>query len=254
MAKKILFLSSLLLLVFTGCSNSSENSLAIINENGKYGTLENNSEVVIKPIYDEMSSFDDVENKNIKTKHPNLLNLHWLHNYYGDEYTVVEYNGKYGIINRKNEMVVKPIYDSISKLFNGFSVIKIDDKYGYMNKKFEVVQKPIFKKAREFFADATFVQSNANGKWGCITKDMNLKINDEYDEIYNYVDGFARTVKDGKWGYIDGSCNVLAQPKYDYAFNFSRGFAKVILNGKTAYINSKGKEITKSIFSRGENF
>lgn len=252
MFKKVIITSSLAILFFTGCS--SKEQFAIINEKGKYGTLKNNSEVSIKPIYDEMSSFDDMKDKNVKTEHPYILNLHWLHNYHGNEYAIAEYQGKYGIVNKDNKMLVKPIYDSITKLFNGFSVIKLDDKYGYLNNKFEVVQKPIFKEAREFLEDVTFVQSNANAKWGCITKEMNLVIGDEYDEIYNLYNGFARTVKDGKWGYIDNKCKVIIEPKYEYAYDFSKGFAKVVKNGKTAYVNAKGKEVTKHIFLRGENF
>lgn len=252
MVRNILLTASLALLFLTGCSTKEE--LAIVNEKGKYGALQNNSEVTIKPIYDELSSFDDRKNKNVKTEHPHVINLHWLHNYYGDEYAIAEYEGKYGVVNKNNEMIVKPIYDSITKLFNGFSVIKLDDKYGYMDDKFEVVQKPIFRKAREFAGNVAFVQSNANGKWGCITQEMDLKINDVYDEIYSLYNGFARTVKDGKWGYLDDTCKVIVEPKYDYAHDFTKGYAKVMKNGQIAYINNKGEEITKNIFTRGENF
>lgn len=252
MFKKVLITTSLALLAFTGCSTKEE--LAIVNENGKYGALENNSEVVIKPVYDELSNFDDRKNKNVKTEHLHVLNLHWLHNYGGDDYAIAEYQGKYGIVNSKNEIVVKPIYDSITKLFNGFSVIKLDDKYGYLNDEFEVVQKPIFRSAREFVGKAAFVQSNANGKWGCITKEMDLKINDVYDEIYALKNGIARTVKDEKWGYLNDKCEVIVEPTYEYAYDFSKGFAKVVKNGQTAYVNEKGEEITRAIFTRGENF
>ena len=252
MFKKVLITTSLAILFFTGCSTKEE--MTIVNEKGKYGVLKNNGDVIVKPVYDEISNFDDRNDKNIITEHPHVLNLHWLHNYYGDEYAIAEYKGKYGVVNKNNEMVVKPIYDSITKLFNGFSVIKLDDKYGFLNDKFEVVQKPIFRDAREFLGNVTFVQSNANGKWGCITKEMDLKINDEYDEIYNLYDGFARTVKDGKWGYINDKCEVVVKPTYDYAYDFSKGYAKVLKGKDIAYINQKGEQITKNIFSRGENF
>lgn len=252
MFKKVLITTSLAILFFTGCSTKEE--MTIVNEKGKYGVLKNNGDVIVKPVYDEISNFDDRNDKNIITEHPHVLNLHWLHNYYGDEYAIAEYKGKYGVVNKNNEMVVKPIYDSITKLFNGFSVIKLDDKYGFLNDKFEVVQKPIFRDAREFLGNVTFVQSNANGKWGCITKEMDLKINDEYDEIYNLYDGFARTVKDGKWGYINDKCEVIVEPTYDYAYDFSKGYAKVLKGKDIAYINQKGEQITKNIFSRGENF
>ncbi len=252
MFKNILIITSLAIVFFTGCSSKEES--VIVNEKSKYGVLSNKGDVIVKPIYDELSNFDDRQNENIKTEHPNVINLHWLHDYSGDEYAIVEYQKKYGVINKKNEIIVKPIYDSISKLFNGFSVIKLDNKYGYMNDKFEVVQKPIFKDVREFLGKVSFVQSNANAKWSCITKEMKVKINDEFDEAYNFYDGFARVVKDGKWGYINDKCEVVVSPKYEYAYDFSKTYAKVQKNGHIAYINEKGKEITKNIFTKGENF
>lgn len=252
MFKNILIIISLTVLFFSGCSHKEE--VTIVNEKSKYGVLSNNGDVIVKPIYDELSNFDDRQNKNIKIEHPNVINLHWLHDYAGDEYAIMEYQGKYGVINKKNEIIVKPIYDSISKLFNGYSVIKLDDKYGYMNDKFEVIQKPIFKNAREFLGKVSFVQSTANEKWSCITKEMHVKINDEFDEIYNLYNGFARIVKDEKWGYINDQCEVIVSPKYDYAYDFSKAYAKVQKDGHIAYINEKGKEITKNIFSKGENF
>ncbi len=111
MFKKVLITTSLTVLFFAGCSTKEE--VAIVNEKGKYGVLANSNEVIIKPVYDELSTFDDRKNKNIKTDHLHVLNLHWLHNHYGDDYAIAEYKGKYGVVNKKNEMLVKPIYDSI---------------------------------------------------------------------------------------------------------------------------------------------
>ncbi len=253
MLKNILLTALLSLLFLTGCSTKEE--LAIINEKDKYGVSKNDDEIIIKPIYDELSNFDDRKNKNTKMGHPHIVNLHWLHNYYGNEYTIVKYRDKYGVVTKDNEMVVKPIYDSITKLFNGFFIIKLDDKYGYMNDEFEVVQKPIFKNVREFPSGVTFVQSNTNGKWGCLTKDMELKINGVYDEIYNLYNGFARVVKSGRWGYLDDSCNVVVETEYDYVYDFSEEYAKVIKYGQIKYINSEGEEIIKEdISTNEENF
>ncbi len=241
MLRNILFTTLLSLLFLTGCSTKEK--LAIINEKGKYGASKSDDEVSIKPIYDGVSNFDDANNKNIRTDYTNILSLHWLHNYFGAEYTIVEYRGKKGIVTKDNKMVVKPIYDLITKLFNGFFIIKLDNKYGYMNNNFEVVQKPIFKNAREFLTDVTFVQSNSDGKWSCITKDMELKDSVRYDEVYSFSNGFAKVVKNGKWGYVDSSCKILVEPQYDYAYNFNKEYAKVIKNGKNLYINTDAEEV-----------
>ncbi len=244
MLKNILFTALLSLLFLTACSTKEE--LAIVNEKWKYGASKSDDEISIKPIYDGISNFDDANNKNTRRDYTNVLSLHWLHNYSGAEYAIVEYRGKKGIITKDNKMVVKPIYDSITKLFNDFFIIKLDNKYGYMNSDFEVVQKPIFKNAREFLTDITFVQSNSDGKWSCITKDMELK-DSVYDEVYNFSNGFAKVLKNSKWGYIDSSCKILVDPQYDYVYNFNKGYGKVIKNGKILYINTDAEEVPTDV-------
>ncbi len=253
MFKNIIFISSIfVILFFSACSNKER--VTIIKEENKYGLLSNKNNISVKAIYDKLSKFDDIENKNIKTQHPNLFNLHWIHNYYGNDYSISKYNNKYGIVNNKNKMLVKPIYDSMSKLFNGFFIVQIHGKFGYLNDKFKLVQKPVFSSAGEFIGKAAFVGSTVNGKLGCITKTMNLKINGKYDEIFNFVNSYARTKLGNKWGYISDECEVIAKPIYDYAYDFSNSYAKVIKNGKVGYINSKGKKILKPILNNGEKF
>lgn len=251
MLKNILIILIFSVVFFAGCSNKE---VAIVKEKDKFGTIENNGAVAIKPIYDDISSFDDLNNKNARLEHPNYLNLHWLHNYEGNEYAIVEYKGKYGIVSRDNKMLVKPIYDSISKFFNGFALIKLDNKYGYLDKNFNVIQKPIFKNARDFLTDVTLVQSNANGKWGCITKQMDLKIIDQFDEIYNFKNGFAKVKEGEKWGFINDKCELAIEAKYDYVYNFSKGYAKVVKDNHIGYIDSNGKEITEKIFIMAKDF
>ncbi len=253
MSKNIILIScAFIIFLFSACS--SKEKVTIIKENNKYGVLSSKNDIRVKAIYDKLSKFDDIENKNIKTQHPNVFNLHWIHNYYGNDYSISKYNNKYGIVNNKNIMLVKPIYDSISKAFNGFFIVQIDGKFGYLNDKFKLVQKPIFSSASEFIGNAAFVGSSSNSKLGCITQDMDLKINGKYDEIFNFVNTYARTKLGNKWGYINDKCEVISKPIYDYVYDFSNSYAKVIKNGKIGYIDEKGNKIIKPFLSNGENF
>ena len=253
MFKNIIFISCTFVILFLSACSTKE-KVTIIKENNKYGLLSSKNDIRVKAIYDKLSKFDDIKNKNIKTQHPNVFNLHWIHNYYGNDYSISKYNNKYGIVNNKNIMLVKPIYDSISKAFNGFFIVQIDNKFGYLNDKFELVQKPIFLSASEFIGNAAFVGSAVNGKLGCITQSMELKINGQYDEIFNFVNGYARTKLGNKWGYISDKCEIIAEPYYDYVYDFSNTYAKVVKNGKIGYINSKGNTILKPILNNGEKF
>lgn len=252
MIKNVLIASSFALVILSGCAN--KNDVALIEQDGKYGVIKNDGNTSVKPIYEELTWFDDSNNKNIKVEHPHYFNIHWFHNYAGEnEYAIAKIDGKYGVIDKDNKILVKPIYDSISKLFNGYSVIKKDGMYGYLNKDLNIVKEPVFKDAKEFLNDATFVQSK-DLKWACITKEMKMEIKPTYDEVYNFNDGLSRVKKDNNWGFVNEKCEEIVKPTYEYAYEFLNEYAKVVKNGKVLFIDNTGKEITKKLYNDVANF
>lgn len=246
---KILF-GFCILFLLTGCSTKENSQYKVINSASKDGLLKDDGNVVVKPIYDRIDKFND-ENK--RYTHPNFVNLHWLHNDNGNEFAIVKYNNKFGVINKESKLLIKPIYDNISSFFNGFARITENGKVGLINEKFEIVLKPIYESVEEFYNDVAYVKSTS-GLFGCIDKNMNLKIKPIFDRIYLEQNGFARILKDSKWGFIDNKCNIVAKPIYDYVNNFSNEIAKIEYNGKTGYLNTDGKLLVKPIFEHGDKF
>jgi len=249
MIKKI-FLASTALLILGGCSPKTQSHYAVVNESGKDGLLKDNSNVTIKPIYDNIDRFYD---ENERYWHPHMINLHWLHDDKGNEFSIVKYNNKYGIIRKDAKLLLKPVYDHISSFFNGFARITEGDRVGLINKNFEIVLKPKYAAVEEFYDDVTYIKSTS-GLFGCIDKNMNVRIKPQFDRIYLEYNNFARVLKDDKWGMIDNQCNIIAKPIYDYANNYSKGFAKVEYNGKIGYLNTKGELMSKPIYDRGDTF
>lgn len=251
MIKKILVASSFTLLVLSGCTSKDE--VSIVKKDNKYGVIDNTGKSLVNTEYEELTWFDDSKNKNLKLNHPNYFNFHWFHNYAGNEYAIAKKDGKFGIIDKENKMLVKPMYDSITKLFNGYSIIEKDGKFGYLNEDLELVKKTIYDEAKEFLDEATFVKAS-NLKWACITKDMAEKEKAVYDEVYNFNNTIARVKKENKWGYVNNSCEELVKPIYEYAYDFSNGIGKVIKDGKITFVNKEGKELTKNIYKSASNF
>ena len=198
----------IILILFTGC-NQKQNQFTIVQEANKNGVVNQSGYVVVKPIYKQVLRFDGTDNF---VTHPNFLNLHWLHNKSNYAYAIVQgVNNQYGVINQKGELLLKPIYDSIT-----------------------------------YFFDIAIVKSN--GKYGCINRDMEIKVKPTYNKIYLQQEEFLRTTLDNKWGYLDNQCNTLAKPIFDYAYDFSNGIAKIVLYNKVGYLNNKGKLLSKPIF------
>lgn len=88
----------------------------------------------------------------------------------------------------------------------------------------------------------------------CITrkeifKSTNGNTSNEYDEVGEFVNGFARVYIHGKgWGFIDSSFNEICQIKYDFVGNFYDHMAPVNLDGLFGLIDEQGKEICPVIY------
>jgi hypothetical protein len=246
------FLAVILIVFFIqGCS--SKKDIVVVSSDKNYSLYDVNNKETLSNNYEQMSLLDDADDKNIKTQHLNLLNFHWLHNNYGKLFSIVKKEKKYGIIDERNKFLLDAKYDSISNLYNGFFIIKKDDKYGYVNDNFEVVQEAKFLEAKEFSKDVAFVKFE-NNKWGCISDDMEILIEGKYDEVFPYVNSYARVISNDKWGFVDENCKVIVEPEYDFIDDFYGKYARVLLNNKTGYINKKGEEIVKPTFDFGQKF
>ena len=241
----------LVFIIFSGCTSTKES--IVVSNDGKEMLYDGTKKDIQKNSYDELSALNSADEKNVNTKHLHLLNFHWLHNSYGKLFSIVKNDEKYGIINEKNEYLLNPEYESIGTLYNGFFIIKKDGKYGYLNDDFKVLQEPEFLDAKEFSNDVAFVKFS-NEKWGCISAEMKVLLEGKFDEIFPFMNSFARVTNEDKWGFINQKCEVIVEPKYDFVEDFYSDFTKVVLDEKTGYINKDGKEIDTPSFNYGQKF
>lgn len=111
----------------------------------KYGYVDANDKVIIKPQFDEAYEFrdgyapvkknekfgmiDSSGNEVIAFKYKDL-------GYLQEGLIIATSNGiKFGFINIKSEIVIPFIYDNCYNFLNNFAIVKIKGKYGMINKK-----------------------------------------------------------------------------------------------------------------------
>jgi hypothetical protein len=139
MKNKVLFSTLCIGLLYSGCGVKISND-TVINVGTKDGLLKDSGEVIIKPIYKRIHNFQGEEGR---YPHPNLANIHWLHDNKGNEYAVVENtDGKFGVIDKQGNLKLKVVYDSIGSFFNGFAKIELNKKFGLIDNEFTIVLKP----------------------------------------------------------------------------------------------------------------
>lgn len=251
--KQILFALSLVL-IFTACGVKEYTTAITVGE--KDGLINNEGEVLVKPVYKKVFHLDNQVSNDYT--HPHYVNLHWIH--LNDEKFAIVKNidNKYGVIDRNGNLLLKVIFDSIGNFFNGFAKVEVNGKFGLINDDFEIVVKPIYDGIRDVIDDSIIVKNfskNRRVQFGCLNSDsFELILPLDYDMIYLSSEDRMRIFKDGKWGFIDNKCNIIAQTKYQFADDFSNGVARVKKDKLWTYIGLDGKELDRRTFENADNF
>lgn len=203
-----------------------EKSVLKYKENGKYGLIDFNGNIVLKPKYDEINGLD-----------------------YNEGLLLVKKNEKYGVINIKGAILVKEKYDIIQSdgyyeeengyKKSGFIVGKRTDsgyKYGYIDcngkKILDNKYNQIERIQNTNKGDDIYLVAFENGRAGFYKNNKNIIKHDYEDVGYEINNNCLILQKNSKQGIADFEGNIIIDIQYDNIF----------ISGK--YINAqKGENI-----------
>lgn len=124
--------------------------------------------------------------------------------------------GKFGYINKYNQIVVEPQYDDAKEFREGYAGVCIKKK----------------------------VADQELEKWGFIDKNGELIFETECEEIgEGFSEGLANVCIGGKWGYIDTEGEFVLKPEYDRAAEFQNEAALVTKGNKQRFIRRENFSI-----------
>lgn len=274
-----------------GSANAADSDkLYIIKQDGKYGYIDGNGNVVIKPIYLQAKQFaEGVAPVKIQEGIWGIINTKgkvigaWKNvdeiNEFSEGLAVVRQRAKYGYID-KNQLVIPLKFDAAEKFSEGLAVVAIREgntfleklhnaKYGYIDKGGNVIIDCQFKSAGNFKEGVAPVSSAATGsRWGYIDKTGQYVIEAKYFTAREFSEGLAPvTITLGKSGFIDHQGNFVIPPQYSWTYSFSEGLArvkvgekiqlnpfKVIEEGKYGFIDKAGKMVIEPVFDYADDF
>ena len=164
---------------------------------------------------------------------------------------------KWGFINGKGNVVVKPKYDAVGEYSDGLMSVYLDGKAGYINSAGEEVIRPQFDTVHPFQNGKAIVQKGE--AHGIIDREGRFT-EVSYDIVSDFSEGLARirkTVqiespkprKEPAYGYIDMQGRVVIEPQFINASDFTKdGLAVVMRSSEDAfiYINKEGKEVLRA--------
>ena len=238
-------------------SAKSNNVCGFVDKEGVFTEKKGYEEYYVIPEYNwckvkknGLWGAEDLEgNELVKAEYANILYLN------SDEFIVEKNDGntesdekKYGIVNRKNQVVVNPEYD-ISETQYDCNVIVMtkDGKNYYFNRD--------GKKAFDVPNDISVVSYENNklfkikentgkvdemgspiGKDGLMDIKGNIVVSPKYEEIMleSYNEGMIPFTEDGeKWGYINEKGEVIIAPQYSEPM---LGYMSMELKDKSVYL------------------
>ena len=177
----------------------SEGILQVQDENGKWGYVDTNGEIVLEPQWDSSSEFHD-------------------------GLAAAEKDGLYGYINTTGKFVIPPQWDYAGAFDDsGLGYIVKNKERGYIDENGNIVISPQFDDCQGSFSEDLQAVSR-NGKWGFIDKSGKFVIAPKYESAGNFVQGVAAVKIDGEWKYINKNEETVFE-SISLASTFSEGYA-----------------------------
>ncbi len=165
----------------------------------------------------------------------------------------VRIKDKWGYINEKGKIVIKPNFWSTGDFSEGFAIVRDEDRWFYY---IDENGKPInngkkYRFADDFSEGLAAVQENRDSKIGFIDSSGKLVIEPKFDSftgkiIGSFKDDLNYVYLDGKIGFIDKTGNFVIKPIFDgdatlNATPFSENLATIRQNGKYGFIDKTGE-------------
>lgn len=188
----------------------------------------------------------------------------------------VDNEDRFGIINKQGQTLIENKYQYIEYAFENYFIVTENGKVGVLDVndgiliefKYDIIQKVKGKNALQAIISNTNTIEMYNDK---IEKQMSIKDAILYtynnyiklisSEDMQYLDNNGNVIsnkellknnqlfsykKDGKWGFVDNSNNIIVEPEYDIVTEFNMyGFAGVKKEEKWGVVNSEGKIIVE---------
>lgn len=154
--------------------------------------------------------------------------------FYGDV-AIIERDGKHGLINSDEQILVEPKYAYINSFSDGLAAFQTTTKTKYIKDKNGKVQ---------------VITVSEGGKWGFVNKAGAEVIPAQYDTVSRFYDGYAAVKIGEKWGFINKKGELVIPLKYDsFEGIYLGGVAIVKEKGKYGLLSANLREDTGTIYS-----
>ncbi|NML24103.1 WG repeat-containing protein [Pseudoflavitalea sp. G-6-1-2] len=150
-----------------------------------------------------------------------------------------------GLISRKGDVIVPPIYKSIEIGFSyGVCQVGKDDKYGLVDTSGKEIVAPIYDYIGQV-EDSMMLVKNSE-KYGLINLKGEILIPIQYNALRSAGEGMVSFMTEPqRWGYLNLKNEVIVAPLFTFTERFSNGSVVLQKPGGEDYIIYKNGKIEK---------
>lgn len=228
-----------------------------IKKNGKYGLIDINGNVKLKPKYTDIKGASNgliclkangkygyMTEKGffpIEAKYANATN------FTPDGIAAVQNRGEWGFIDRHGKLLIDYRYAEATPFRDGYSIVRkrMSKTVGMINTNNKYVVNPDTYLQISFPKDGLIAaRKQGSGKWGFIDLNGRTVIEHQYAKITSFGDGHALASMGGsRFGVIDKNGNEVAPEMFEKAKpeGYNDGLAAVTYEGKWGFVNTKGE-------------
>lgn len=242
------------------------NGCAVVEQDGKFGLINEAGQVLIDPMYDHIGVFDetgsyapvrvgDVEYF-INQKNEPALTFDGAYENLGifsKGAATVSVKGTYGYIDTKSHHS-DFLWDYTGPIYNGMGAVQKDGKWALVDLNLEELTEYCYDDiARNEFGICS-AQKNVfvkeGEKWAMLGENASFVASAIYEDVKPFADGcgYAAVKKDGKWGFVTFLSSELREFSFEDAKSFCGELAAVKNDDKWGVIDTSLEFVIEPIF------
>ncbi len=159
---------------------------------------------------------------------------------------------KYGLIDTLGRLTVSAIYDEIGSFREGRLAVKRNGMWGFVDRDGLEVIPCRFRDAQSFSEGRAAVKLGRF--WGYIDKLGHTEIDFKLARAGSFQEGLAWALASNQYGYIDSTGQFVIPGKFERAFDFQNGLARVAENGRIGLIDTQGRYILRPKYADMQPF
>ncbi|MCB9273330.1 MAG: WG repeat-containing protein [Lewinellaceae bacterium] len=159
---------------------------------------------------------------------------------------------KYGLIDTLGQLTVSAVYDEIGSFSDGRLAVKRNGLWGFVDRDGLEVIPCRFREVQNF--SEGLASAKLGSGWGFIDKQGHVDIDFTFKRAGNFKNGRAWAATDEGVGYLDTKGNFAVPPRFDKAYDFQWGIARIAKDNLYGLIDSSGNYIQRPRYSEIQDF